>query len=122
MSTASESPPRSPEERVKVLALDIDEYDLLKYVGTADAAVRGISDMRRMGYKWARGGAFASNSEGPLFSFIGGTATRYNIRPWKRVDGHYWWKCFHPALKEGDGQMLFPDPLTCAVAQEIQGE
>lgn len=122
MSTASESPTRNPEERAKVLALDIDEYDLLKYVGTADAAIRGISDLRRMGYKWVRGGAFASNAEGPLFTNIDNSFLRYNIRPWKRSDGHYWWKCFHPALKHGEGEMLFPDPLTCAVAQEIHGE
>ena len=122
MSTASESPPRSPEERVKVLALDIDECDLLKYVGTADAAINGISAMQRMGYKWVRGSAFTAKSEGPLFSFTGGTAIRYSIRPWKRSTGEYVWKCFHPALRDGGEPMLFPDPLSCAVAQEIQGE
>ena len=107
MSAASESPTRSPEERVKVLDLDIDEY---------------VSDLRRMGYKWVRGGTFGSNAIGPVFSYIGGTSTRYNIRPWKRVDGHCWWQCFHPALRDGGEPMLFPDPLSCAVAQEIQGE
>lgn len=48
MSTDSESPPRSAEERAKVIALDDDEYDLLEYVGTADAAVRGISEHYRL--------------------------------------------------------------------------
>lgn len=114
---------RARAETAKVIALDVDEYDLFKYVGSADAAVSTLLDMRRLGYKWARGGTFASNHGGPSFVYIGENfKTRYVIRPWKLVTDDYCWRCYHPAMSV-DGELIrFPTPLACAVAQEVFGE
>jgi hypothetical protein len=110
-------------ETAKVIALDVDEYDLFKYVGTADAAVSTLLDMRRLGYKWARGGTFASNHEGPSFVYSGENfKTRYVIRPWKQATGVYCWRCYHPAMRVDNELFRFPTPLACAVAQEVFGE
>ena len=46
---------------------------------------------------------------------------RYNIRPWKKADGTFVWRCHHPAFKDRDTFVEFLDPVSCAVAQEVQG-
>lgn len=46
---------------------------------------------------------------------------RYNIRPWKKADGTFVWRCHPPAFKGRDTFVEFLDPVSCAVAQEVQG-
>jgi hypothetical protein len=88
----------------------------------AQAAVTE-SKMEELGWSWVRQGSYQEYYEGPIFVWAGGNdKTRYNIRPWKKSNGTYVWRCHHPAFKTGDEFLEFLDPVSCAVAQEVQGE
>lgn len=106
----------------RIQDLTATQYDLLSYFGTMAMAVVVETRMNDLGWSWVRKGAFASNNEGPCFVFAGANSTRYNVRPWKKADGQYVWRCHHPAFKTGDELLEFLDPVSCAVAQEVQGE
>ena len=104
-----------------------DQIDLIRYFGTGKEAVRVESRMRELGWAWCREGSYVGpyvgHSAGPTFAYTkGNTVLRYNIRPWKKADGSYVWRCHHPAFKKGDVFVEFLEPVSCAVAQEVQGE
>lgn len=99
----------------RIRALNPNQYDLLQYFGSVAQVAVTESKMEELGWVWA-------HHEGPTFVWAGGNAkTRYNIRPWKKSDGSYVWRCHHPAFKTGDELLEFLDPVSCAVAQEVQG-
>lgn len=97
-------------------------FDLLKYVGSVAAAAVVEIKMDDLGWRWVREGAYLSNYAGPMFAFKGSNdRMRCNIRPWKKADGTFVWRCHHPAFKDRDTFVEFLDPVSCAVAQEVQG-
>ena len=106
-----------------IRALNPNQYDLLQYFGSVAQVAVTESKMEELGWSWVRQGNYAAHHEGPTFVWAGGNAkTRYNIRPWKKSNGTYVWRCHHPAFKTGDEFLEFLDPVSCAVAQEMMSD
>jgi hypothetical protein len=107
----------------KLRSLSASQFDLLQYFGSMAHAVVIEEKMEQMGWSWVRQGNYAAHHEGPAFCYVrGNDKLRYNIRPWKKATGQYVWRCHHPAFKKGDEFVEFLEPVSCAVAQEVQGE
>ena len=101
----------------------IGHHDSCMYFGSIAKAAVTEDKMDSLGWMWVKPGAFHAHCEGPLFAFRYRCrhGRRYNIRPWKKANGTYVWRCHHPAFKEGDELLEFLDPVSCAVAQEVAG-
>ena len=103
----------------EITGLTSAQLSLLKFVGSAVKVGVTNTKMEAMNWTWVPDNVFSSHNEGPCFVYVGANSTRYNIRPWKKADGRYVWRCQHPAFRTGDELMEFLDPVSCAVAQEI---
>lgn len=107
----------------RIRALNPNQYDLLQYFGSVAQVAVTESKMEELGWSWVRQGNYAAHHEGPTFVWAGGNVkTRYNIRPWKKSDGTWVWKCANPMMAIGDSFMEFLDPVSCAVAQEMMSD
>lgn len=103
--------------------LTANPTDLVMYLGSVAKAAVLADKMEQLGWAWTGAGSYHSYTEGPAFCYVrGNDKLRYNIRPWKKATGQYVWRCHHPAFKKGDEFVEFLEPVSCAVAQEVQGE
>ena len=83
----------------RIRTLTPNQYDLLQYFGSMAQAAVAESKMEDLGWAWVRQGSYQAHHEGPTFVWAGGNnKTRFNIRPWKKADGTYVWRCHHPAF------------------------
>lgn len=106
-----------------IKALPASRAVLVPYFGSVAKTAVVCVKMADLGWVWVESGSFVGWQEGPTFAYRGGNdRARFNIKPWKKSDGTYVWRCHHPAFKNGDELMEFIDPVSCAVAQEVQGE